>query len=133
MMVLQITSGIFKARKGKGEGFYLPSWANDAKLTTAYSSGVTLTVNSSTRFSALSGESESRLIIRSSDTVIETKTITAIPSSTSITMQSALSNSYAVNAPVFVGYYVRFDTDVMERTKMGTMIYESGLNFVEII
>ena len=48
-------------------------------------------------------------------------------------MQSALSNSYAVNAPVFVGYYVRFDTDVMERTKMGTMIYESGLNFVEII
>ena len=123
----------FKARKGKGEGFYLPSWANDAKLTTAYSSGTTLTVNSSARFSALSGESESRLIIRSSVTVIETKTIAAIPNATSITINSALSNSYAVNIPVFTGYYVRFDTDIMERAKLGTMIYESGLSFVEII
>jgi len=123
----------FKARKGMGEGFYLPSWANDAKLTTAYSSGTTLTVNSSARFSALSGESENRLIIRSSDTAIETKTITSIPGVTSITMNSALSNSYAVNTPVFVGYYVRFDTDIMERTKLGTMIYESGLPFVELI
>ena len=116
-----------------GEAFYLPSWANDAKLTTAYTSGITLTVNSSARFSALSGESESRLIIRSSDTVIETKTITAIPSSTSITMQSALSNSYPVNTPVMVGYYVRFSSDLAERTKLGTVIYETTLNFVEII
>ena len=123
----------FKARKGMGEGFYLPSWANDAKLTTAYSSGTTLTVNNSLRFSALSGESENRLIIRKSDSVIETKTIAAIPTSTSITMNSALSNSYEVNTPVFVGYYVRFDADIMERTKLGAMIYESSLPFVELI
>lgn len=132
----------FNARQGRAQSFYLPSWKGEFKLSTAhtapFSSGSITLVSSATIASKLTTVVGQRgnLIHISSDEWEggngDVFQITAINSNVlTVTRVAGTNTSYAADTLVNVAYEAYFDSDELSQDNILTILYKSGINFVE--
>ncbi len=121
----------WKARNGEFTPFFIPTWMGDTELTAAANAGTTsLSVLDNTVFSATAGRRGNWLAVRSRDTV-EGALISALPNSTTITLNTALDSSFRSGDVVDILLFVRFGGDFSGGWPV-RRIAEVDISFVEL-
>ena len=130
-----LIEAFFNARRGRGDNFYLPSWREETKLTTPYTTGVGLDLTNTIFFSAIAGKPGNIIHIKHPNgTPEEVGQVAEIVSGVHLNLVSELTYDFPTDTIVQRGYLVRFLVDKMPSLKyMGMDIFEIEFIFREDI
>ena len=120
------------SRKGMYDTFYLPSFKWDGKLSTAYTTGTTLNLSDTSRFSAVSTDRNSSIvIIHPTSGLTDVRTISSL-SSTTLVVNSELSRSYPIGTEVDICYVARF-ADGFQFGLENYFLTTASIKFTEVL
>lgn len=123
----------FNDRKGMYESFYLRSFKEETKFNANYTSGTSLTVVDSTKFTRHWNNKRKLVYCENSSSEKEVAEMAVTPpDSTHITVAQELTYDYQVGDIIERCYLARFDVDKISFEEIKYYLIELGLPLVEV-
>lgn len=123
----------FNNKKGRYEAFYLRSFKEETKFSAAYTTGTSLTVLDSTKFTKHWNNKRKLIYCENSSSEKEVAEMAVTPpDSTHITVTQELTYDYQVGDIIERCYLARFDVDRISFEEMKYYLIELGLPMVEV-
>lgn len=122
----------FNARKGMGETFYLRSFYEETKFNASYTTGTSLTVLDSSKFTKHWNNKRKLIYCENSSGEKEVAEMSVTPpDSTHISIAQELTYDYQVGDIIEICFLVRFDVDEISFEELKYYLIELGLPMME--